>query len=72
MMHGYGFGGGWFGMGLWWIVLLAAVIAVVWAVARRSHPSRANESALDVLEKRYARGEIKRDEFEQKKRDLSS
>ncbi len=73
MMGGYGFGGG-IGMGLWWILVIALPIGV-WAVALRrtgGDKSAAPESARDVLDKRYARGEIGRDEYERKKRDLAA
>lgn len=70
------------GFGWMWImpVLGIAVIAVVvWAVvtsARRSDGSGGSDSprldsALDVLKKRYARSEIDKQEFEEKKKDLS-
>jgi putative membrane protein len=74
MMNGYGVGGGWFGMGLWWILLVALVVALGALAYRRAgsdNPSAPRETARDLLDKRYARGEIGRDEYEQKKRDLA-
>jgi putative membrane protein len=55
MMYGYGTGGWWMVlMPLLWIALLAPVVwAVVWAVR-----SDDRESALEILDRRYARGEI--------------
>jgi len=40
-------------------------------VGRCGTPSRRHSPGLDVLEERYARGEIDRDEYLQKKKDLS-
>lgn len=83
--HGMmGYGGGWgsagpmmlFG-GFFWLLLLAlGVLVVVWIVRGSSHgghyPLRSNprSSGLDILEERYAKGEVQRDEYLQKKRDL--
>jgi len=73
MMHdGFGFGYG-FGGPLMWLFWLLVIAAVVWGVSAaaggggRQRP----RSALEILEERYARGEINREEFESKKRDLS-
>ncbi len=73
MMGGYGFGGG-IGMGLWWILVIALLIGVGAVALRRTggDQSAAPESARDVLDKRYARGEIGRDEYERKKRDVAA
>lgn len=60
-------------MGLFWLVPLVAVGAVAWAVLHKrsaSQPQSNSGSALRILEERYARGEIGKDEFEQKRRDL--
>ncbi len=59
--------------GVFWVVLLALIVAaVVWFGRHNGHPGRTGRSAaLDILEGRYAHGEIERDEYLQKKRDLS-
>ena len=66
---------GGFGMGSMWIIWIIIIIAVILLAKRyfsqtqkESEPT--SESALDLLKKRYARGEIGREEFEEKKRDL--
>jgi len=70
------------GIALWgvgfifWLAILAAIAAVVW-VLRSSQQSggagllERRSDSLEILEERYARGEIDRDEYLQKKRDLS-
>jgi putative membrane protein len=60
----------------WLLILVLIIAAVAWVVRSATygdiHPSRADRrsSGLDVLEERYARGEINRDEYLQKKRDI--
>ena len=73
---GWGMGYGIMGMahGLLWLVLVGLGIAVLVRWLRsdgRSTPAQ-EESALEILKKRYARGEIGKEEFEDKKRDLVS
>lgn len=67
-MHSwYGHGGWMWGMGLFWILVLALVIAaVVWLVRSSSgvgRPSSRDTSAEEILRQRYARGEIDEDEY---------
>lgn len=53
-----------------WLVLLAGIGAlVVWLLTR--HGSR-SETPVDILKRRYARGEITKETFERMKRDLES
>lgn len=76
--RGWGMMGGW-GMGGWgwlWMVLIAVVIVllVVW-LTRRTGPTgggggAAQPDALTILEERFARGEIDREEFEERRRTL--
>ena len=54
----------------WVLVVVGLVDAIRWLIARgRSQPS---DAALNILRERYARGEINKEEFESKKKDLSS
>ncbi len=78
MMGGYGYGMGGFGMILWVVILIAIVVAIVWLVrsfATPGHhlppPGARRSAGLDVLEERYAKGEINRDEYLEKKRDIT-
>lgn len=69
-MGGHGFGFMW----LVWVLLLVGVVWLIAGVARqpRRGEVQSEKSALAILEERYARGEIDREEFAQKRRDLSS
>ena len=74
----YGLGWGW-GMGFgmismvlfWVLVILGIVVLVRWIGGSPTSSAAAPlQSALDILKERYARGEIDKQEFEGKKRDL--
>ena len=71
-MMGYGGGWGFFGvlhMVLWWVlIVLGIVVLVKWLFSWTGRAGGAR--AIEGLKERYARGEIGKDEFEQKKRDL--
>lgn len=76
-MMGWGFGWMmWFMpmfMIAFWGLVIWAVVAVVQGVSRASGsgPTASREEpALEILKRRYARGEISREEYEEKKRDL--
>ena len=64
------FGGGL--MWIFWIVLIAIVIALVKGLLSNnaSPGSDKDDTPLKILEKRYARGEIDTEEFEQKRKEL--
>lgn len=71
MMWGYGAWGG-----LWMLLLLAGIVVLaVWAVqqftpSKRPPTQQSTGRPLQILEERYARGEIDRDEFLARRTDL--
>jgi putative membrane protein len=78
-MHGEGTWG-WDHMMSWgggiamWVVLLLLVALVIFLAFRGLGPDRfrehPGETPLSILQKRYARGEISKEEFEAKRRDI--
>lgn len=63
---------GWFGMlfgGLFWIAL---IVVVVWGAASLFQGQRGagQETALDILKRRYAAGDISAAEYQQAKKDV--
>ena len=81
MMGGWGPGWGWgSGLGIiamiaFWALLGGGIYLLVRAFAGAGGASerqtKSAESPLDILKRRYAAGEITREEFEQAKKDLS-
>jgi len=71
--HGWGMmlGGG-LVMLLFWLAVIGGLVWLVTSNAQRGPASagRQEESALDVLKRRYARGEISKQEYEDMRRDL--
>jgi putative membrane protein len=83
MMWNYHSGyGWWWGFGAlnmllyWGMLILAIALLAKWLFARGgggTPPARhPDKTALDILKERYARGEIGKEEFDQKKRDIES
>ena len=65
---------GWMGswMVVWWIAGLAVLMLLVWIVARAAAgpPARTEETPEQILKRRYARGEIDREDYERRLGDL--
>lgn len=66
-----------FGMPILLVAVLVAVLYLIFGGRGRwldsdGSSSNRGESAIEILRKRYAKGEIKREEFEQMKKDLNA
>ena len=72
MFHNWFMGNIWFGW-VFWILIMALIIVLIWTNTRETNkyiPFDGKETAMDILKKRYAKGEITKDQFDQIKKDL--
>ncbi len=67
---GMGFGLGWLFMAIFWIVVILGIVYLVKLISGGAGKEKKEEAALDILKKRYARGEISKEEFDRIKDDI--
>lgn len=68
---GYGFG--WLFMIVFWVLIIWVVLALTKSISGggyRRHGHHHEKTASDILKERYAKGEISKAEFEEKKGDI--
>ena len=54
----------------WGLVIWGVVMLIRWAIRSNRYRPDLRESAMEILKRRYASGEITKAEYEEKKRDL--
>lgn len=72
MLHDMFMGNIWFGW-VMWLLIIGLIFVLIWSNTRERDkylPFDKSESAIDILKKRYAKGEITKEQFQQMKEDL--
>jgi putative membrane protein len=76
MMYGYHFGMGWMLLGFvfWIFIITCAVLLVLWIIGKSGRGRRVQDedSAVEILNKRYAKGEITKEQYDEMKKDISA
>ena len=61
-----------FGMWIFWLAVILLIVVIVKAVMTDSATRNREDDALEILNKRYARGEIDEIEYERRKNELEN
>ncbi len=70
-MNEYAMGGWSFFMLIFWVLVIVAIVWLATSMKRQKSPENEKESEMDILRKRFARGEIDANQYEEMKRLLS-
>jgi Predicted membrane protein len=70
--YGCGFGHGYGGMfmGILFLIALGVAIYFIIQTSKKSATGQGQETPVDILKKRYAKGEITKEEFDRMKKEL--
>lgn len=70
-MMGFGFGFGWVSMILFWLLIAWLIVILVKAAQSERHEAdKSDGEPLDILKKRYAKGEITKKQFDEMRKEL--
>jgi putative membrane protein len=75
--YGYGMGWGWMAGGIvmivFWALVIAGIVILVRVAANRgvSDKGRSGETPLEILRRRYAAGDLTKEQFETMKKDVA-
>lgn len=68
-------GSGWpmmhYGGGLMWLIFVIVAVIAIYLIVQAQRGGSARETPLEILKKRYAKGEITKEEYDRLRRDLS-
>jgi len=73
MLHDMFMSNMWFGW-FFWILIIGLIFVLIWSNTRERDKyipfNQKGEDAMDILKKRYAKGEITKEQFQKMKEDL--
>jgi len=69
-MHNYN--GNFFGMHFFWWIFWVILIIVIYYLINSQKRRTKSETSLEILKKRFAKGEITKEEFERLKKSLNN
>ena len=64
--------GNWFSMILMMVLVVLAIVLVVRYLSNPSNSSSKEDTSMAILKSRYAKGDIDKKEFDEKRKDLNS